>query len=697
MKSASFASFPSTAVAAQGTTDSSQAHIHFRAAMWVAVLVLLNGTLLAGQTAHFTGGVTPIGNGFSEPLHMAVDASGDLFVSDAENIAIYEVVAVNGAVPPSPVIRTLYRPPANPEGIAVDAQGNVYFTTLDVYGNLGNNSVTELVAVNGVVPSSPVVRQLGSGLFYPNDVAVDQYGDVFVSDSDHSLVKEFVAVNGIVPASPTILTLGSGFSYPRGIAVDSSGNVYVSDAGDYQVKEMLAVNGTIPSSPTIVTLGSGFCSPEDVALDSAGNLFVADYCNAGIFELAAVNGTIQPGTTPVQVASKLNGVEGVAVSPSGTLYAGLVSTSIPAIVRSSTSFGSVSLGSTGSTFPETFVFDTGGTLGQVSVVTMGAPGMDFTNAGTGSCAANTAYSAGQSCTVNVTFTPKLAGARNGAVQLNDTNGNAIATAYLQGTGVGPQLTFSPGTQTTLGSSFNFASGVAVDGSGNAYVIDKINNLGNVQEIMAVNGSIPANPTIRTLAGGLDCPNGPALDAAGNLYFVDICYHTVNEIQTVNGSMPSSPTVRTLTSQFVSPEGIAVDGSGNLYVLDASNNTVNEIHAVNGSIPASPTITTVASGFKELDGIAVDGNGNIYVSDDTNREVFEIHAVNGSIPASPTITSLGSGFVIPRGIAVDAVGNVYVAEYFYGKVYKLLAVNGSIPASPTIQTLGSGLLYANGVA
>jgi sugar lactone lactonase YvrE len=697
MNSASLGSSRFFAVSAQLSTYGSRARVHFRAACWLAVLVLLNGTFLEAQTAHFSGGMALVGSGFSEPLHLAVDANGNLFVSDAENIAIYEVVAVNGAIPPSPTIRTLYRPPANPEGIAVDAQGNVYFSTLDVNSNLGNNSVTELVAVNGVVPSSPVVRQLGSGLEYPEGLAVDQFGDVFVSDSDHSLVKELVAVNGSVPASPLILTLGSGFNDPRGIAVDRIGNVYVSDFGSKQVKKILAVNGSIPASPTIVTLAGGFCGQSDIAFDNAGDLFVADYCNAAIFELPATNGVIQPATAPVEVASKLNGIEGVAVNSSGTLYAGIVSNAIPAITPSASSFGSVNLGSASSTLPQTFVFDSSGALGPVSVVTMGAPGIDFTNAGSSTCMANTTYATGQSCTVNVTFTPKFAGARNGAVELNDTNGNVIATAYLRGTGVGPQLNFSPGTQTTLGSSFDFATGVAVDGSGNAYVVDTINNLGNVQEIMAVNGEIPANPTIKTLVGGLDCPKGPALDASGDVYFVDACSHTVNEIQVVNGSLPPSPTVRTLTNQIVLPAGIAVDGSGNVYVLDASSNTVKEIYAVNGSIPASPTFATLASGFKELDGIAVDGNGNIYVSDDTSREVFEIHAVNGSIPASPLVTSLASGFVIPRGIAVDAAGNVYVAEYFYDTVYKLLAVNGSIPASPTIQTIGAGLVYASGVA
>ncbi len=359
-------------------------------------------------------------------------------------------------------------------------------------------------------------------------------------------------------------------------------------------------------------------------------------------------------------------------------------------------FGQVNINNASSASPAVFTFVYGGTFGSIAVLTQGAAGLDFTDAGSDTCVANTVYAVGQSCTVNVIFTPKFAGSRYGAVVLYDNNGNAIATGYLQGTGIGPQINFLPGSQTTLGSGFNYASGIAVDGSGNAYVVDLLNNLGNVQEILAVNGSIPANPTVKTLVAGLGCPSGPALDAAGNLYYIDGCYHTVNEIQMVNG-MPASPSVRTLTSQFTEPEGITVDGNGNVYILDASDNSVNEIVAVNGVIPASPTITTLASGFAELDGIGVDGNGSVYVSDDKSRQVFEIHAVKGSIPASPLITSLASGFVIPRGIAVDYNGNVYVAEYAYGTVEKILAVNGVIPASPTIATLGSGLLYANGVA
>jgi len=64
--------------------------------------------------------------------------------------------------------------------------------------------------------------------------------------------------------------------------------------------------------------------------------------------------------------------------------------------------------------PLTFTVVNGGTLGSTAVLTQGATGLDFADAGTDTCAPNTIYTAGQTCTVNVTFTPRFAGTRNGA-------------------------------------------------------------------------------------------------------------------------------------------------------------------------------------------------------------------------------------------------------------------------------------------
>lgn len=376
-------------------------------------------------------------------------------------------------------------------------------------------------------------------------------------------------------------------------------------------------------------------------------------------------------------------------------------TAQPGFVPSSESFGAINIGAASSVQTLTYVFGADVTLGSIRITAQGASGLDFADAGSDTCAAKNAYTAGQSCTVNVVFTPKVAGTRYGAVTLNDNNRNGIAIAYLQGIGVGPQVIFSPGAPITAPDfGFNAASGIAIDGSGNAYIANTIDNSGYIQEVMIGGGpSIPGGFFVAalTLDIGLDCPGGPALDAAGNVYFFDVCDHTVSELRTRNGGFGIPASVATLTNQIVSPAGIAVDGGGNVYVLDASNKTVNELVAVNGGVPASPAIVTLASGFNEVDGIAVDSNGNVYVSDDTSHAVFEIHAINGSIPASPLITSVGNGFVAPRGIAVDGAGNVYVADSSSGTVYEMMAVSGTLPDSPVIQTLGTGFVNANGVA
>src|SRR5437016_6070532 len=62
-----------------------------------------------------------------------------------------------------------------------------------------------------------------------------------------------------------------------------------------------------------------------------------------------------------------------------------------------------------------------GTLGSApTVVTQGASNLDFTLAGGSTCMGD--VTAGSSCTVNVTFTPRAPGLRTGAVELADASG-----------------------------------------------------------------------------------------------------------------------------------------------------------------------------------------------------------------------------------------------------------------------------------
>ncbi len=110
-------------------------------------------------------------------------------------------------------------------------------------------------------------------------------------------------------------------------------------------------------------------------------------------------------------------------------------------------------GQTSATIPLTFTFDSGGTIGSPVALTQGAAGLDFAVASGGPCTAGT-YSAGDTCTVNVTFTPKFAGLRNGAVLLRMAPETSIAMGYVHGIGSGPQVSFLPGSQSTLGGGFS---------------------------------------------------------------------------------------------------------------------------------------------------------------------------------------------------------------------------------------------------
>ena len=64
-------------------------------------------------------------------------------------------------------------------------------------------------------------------------------------------------------------------------------------------------------------------------------------------------------------------------------------------------------------------------------------------------------------------------------------------------------------------------------------------------------------------------------------------NAVKEIVAVNGSIPANPTIKTLASSFASPEGVA-DGSGNVFVADMNNNAAKEIvRSTAASRPTAP--------------------------------------------------------------------------------------------------------------
>jgi len=395
------------------------------------VTITANSTVTANyitsttQTAHFSYAQRTLAGDFSA-VGLAVDGSGNVFVADFGNNAVREIPSSGGYT----MVTTLGSGFYHPSGVAVDGSGNVFVA--DMY----NNAVKEILAAGGYT----TINSLGGTFAGPSGVAVDGGGNVFVADSNNNAVKEILAAGGYT----TVNTLGSGFLVPYSVAVDQSGNIFVGEmehptGQTIGVKEILAAGGYT----TVNTLGSGFTALSGVAVDGGGNIFVADLFNSAVKEMMAAGGY----TTVNTFGDGLTIHGGVGLDGSGNVFV-VSGNSVLELATAAVDFGTVSISHTSAPIPLTFTFDTDGTLGSSAVLTTG---LDFGNAGTGTCAAGT-YSAGATCTVNVTFAPKFAGLRNGAVILKDGSGNDIATAYVFGMGTGGQqsqtISFpNPGSQT----------------------------------------------------------------------------------------------------------------------------------------------------------------------------------------------------------------------------------------------------------
>jgi hypothetical protein len=275
----------------------------------------------------------------------------------------------------------------------------------------------------------------------------------------------------------------------------------------------------------------------------------------------------------------------------------------------------------------------------------------------------------------------------------------------------------------VGATILSPLGIAVDGLGNVYVSDAgANRAGTnlIEELVAVNGSVPDNPTIRTVISGLDFDGGTiAVDGHGNLFFVNVIgsstdsFEFVDELAAVNGSIPDNPTAIPLLSQECNASagcvaGLdihtpAADGNGDLFLLDGSS--VIELPAVNGSIQPGETPVSVLSGAAvpggDVDYFTVNPSGSLFAytisesSDGTiSSNVLEVAEVNGVIPvnAAPvTLYTTTRALLTPNGIAADNNGNVFAANGFSGQVQNILELSpgsGSPPAAQASLTPAS---------
>ncbi|KAA6455499.1 hypothetical protein DYQ86_27575, partial [Acidobacteria bacterium AB60] len=280
-----------------------------------------------GAIVHVT--INPIGTPNLASLPTAID--GYWRPIDIEgNVTIGAVAVAPGRIPSSPAIAayTLTTPPSaiiqsvagsgvqgfsgsggpataaalgQPHAIASDSAGNIFVADSNnvVWKVAASSGIISIVAgtgtlglANGIGDNGPAIN---ASLNYPDGLAVDSAGNLYIADFYHDEVREVLASNGnIVPFAGNVSN-GSGSNNngdggpatsaavpsPGALAFDTHGNLFISSEGT--IREVLASNGTIQTiagSSTATTLGDGgpatsaLIGTPNFAIDSSSNLYL---------------------------------------------------------------------------------------------------------------------------------------------------------------------------------------------------------------------------------------------------------------------------------------------------------------------------------------------------------------------------------------------------------------------------------------
>lgn len=187
------------------------------------------------------------------------------------------------------LIKTLGNGFNMPTGVAVDNVGNIYIS------DYGNNAIKKMNSTGGNIIK---ITDPGSNVSSPFGISVDPVGNIYVADQGNNAVKCLGRAN----------PLGSGFNRPSGVAIDGSYNIYVADQGNKSIKKMSSLGWNL------VTLNSGFNQPTGIALDATGNIYVADYGSNAIFRINSTGGNL------TNLGSGFSFPTGVAVDNLGYIY-----------------------------------------------------------------------------------------------------------------------------------------------------------------------------------------------------------------------------------------------------------------------------------------------------------------------------------------------------------------------------------------
>ncbi len=247
------------------------------------------------------------------PYDIKIDASGNIYIADANENEIRMISGSTG------IITTIAGKDSAgysgdggnataaklnyPTGIALDASGNVYIS------DHNNNRIREVNVSTGkisTIAGTGTAGYTGDGgaaniaeLSSPAYIIMDASGNMYFSEWGNSTIRKITASTGIITTIAGTGVAGytgngghatnATLNDPTGLVFDNFGNLYIADANNNVVREIMMSSGLIStfagngtqgySGDNGAAINAEFYHPCGLALDNTGNLIINDDLN----------------------------------------------------------------------------------------------------------------------------------------------------------------------------------------------------------------------------------------------------------------------------------------------------------------------------------------------------------------------------------------------------------------------------------